>query len=348
MKVALVLGARPQIIKSALLIHLANRRRDIQLDVIHTGQHYDYEMTRLFFEELNLPEPLVNLNVGSGTHAQQTARIMTRLERVLRRLMPDLVVVPGDTNSTLAGALTAVKLHIPVGHVEAGARSYDMRMPEEVNRRLTDHCSTLLFAPTMNCVGNLKSEGLPEDRIHLTGDTMYDVLLQQLPRVEGADILQTLNLEPRGYVFVTVHRPENVDSPKNLGGIVQALLELKPLVVVFPAHPRTRKRLRRFRWLRKLEGQEHIRLIEPVSHQEALKLVKEARAVLTDSGGLQKEAFWLKTPCITLRQSTEWVETVQLGGNRLTTPNREGIVRSVREVLEREDEIRAGLRGTHL
>ena len=184
MYIALILGTRPQIIKSAPLIHLANMEKQIELDVIHTGQHYDYEMTKVFFEELALPDPIANLNVGSGTHAQQTAGIMLRLESILQKQKPDLVLVPGDTNSTIAGALTAAKLHIPVAHLEAGARSYDRQMPEEINRCLTDHCSTLLFTPTENCTKNLLTEGIDRKKIHQTGDTMYDVLLQQLPNAK--------------------------------------------------------------------------------------------------------------------------------------------------------------------
>jgi len=337
--VMLVLGARPQIIKSAPLIHLANKDKQIRLDVIHTGQHYDYEMTKIFFEELSLPDATANLNVGSGTHARQTAEIMIRLEKILLKQKPDLVIVPGDTNSTIAGALTAVKLHIPVAHIEAGARSYDMGMPEEINRRLTDHCSTLLFTPTKNCTNNLLKEGIDKSRIYQAGDTMYDVLLQQLPKTEKIKILQELNLEPKGYVMLTAHRPENVDNPQNLKNITNAIANLGPLKIVFPSHPRTKKQLRKYNFYNKLLKQENMKLTEPLSYHETIKLIKDARLVLTDSGGVQKEAFWLKTPCITMRGNTEWPETVQLKANYLTGTNTQKIIKTAEAIIKNKEGI---------
>jgi UDP-N-acetylglucosamine 2-epimerase len=340
----LVLGTRPQIIKSAPLIHLANRDKQLDLGVIHTGQHYDYEMTKVFFEELDLLDPIVNLNVGSGTHAQQTARTMLRLESILQKQKPDLVLVPGDTNSTLAGALTAVKLHIPVAHIEAGARSYDMKMPEEVNRRLTDHCSSLLFTPTENCTKNLLNEGIYRKTIYQAGDTMYDVLLQQLPKAEKTNILNELNLKPKSYAMLTAHRPENVDNPKNLKNIFEAMMNLTPLTTIFPAHPRTRKQLQTLKLYNKIQKQEHVKLIDPIGYHEMLKLIKNAKFILTDSGGMQKEAFWLSTPCITLRDNTEWIETIQLEANWLTGPNPQKIGKKVHEILEDKEQIRKKLR----
>ena len=331
--IALILGARPQIIKSMPLIHLLNDDTQVKLSVIHTGQHYDYEMTKVFFEEFSLPEPTVNLEVGSGSHAQQTAKIMSRLEPVLLEQKPDLVLVPGDTNSTLAGALTAAKLDIPVAHIEAGARSYDNRMPEEINRRLTDHCSTMLFTATKVCSQNLLKEGVSKDRINLVGDTMYDVLLQQLPKAEKTTILDQLNVKTQAYALLTLHRQENVDSPENLEKIVDAIVRLKKLVVIFPVHPRTRKQLCSFNLNTKLEEQKHVKLIEPVSYLENINLIKNARLVMTDSGGVQKEAFWLKTPCITLRENTEWMETVQLGANYLLDSNTAQIVKTAEEII---------------
>jgi len=340
MKVTLVLGTRPQIIKSALLIHYLYRDSEVNFILVHTGQHYDYEMSRVFFEELGLPNPHYNLGVSSGSHAWQTAMIMLRLEEVLARERPDLVVVPGDTNSTLAGALTTVKMGIPVAHVEAGARSYDMRMPEEINRKVVDHISALLFTPTKNCTKNLLREGIDRERIFEVGDTMYDVLLHQLPKVDKSDILHQLGLKPREYIFLTIHRQENADSFENLANIVRALSELREFTIVFPVHPRTRKRLVEFNLLSKLEALGHIKLINPVGYIESLALIKNARLVLTDSGGIQKEAFWLKTPCITLRENTEWIETVEIGVNRLVGADPIKIVNTVKEVLENESEIR--------
>jgi len=339
LNITLVLGARPQIIKSAPFIHLANKDKQICLSVIHTGQHYDYEMTKIFFEELNLPDPVVNLNVGSGTHAQQTARTMLRLERVLQKQKPDIVVVPGDTNSTIAGALTAAKLHIPVAHIEAGARSYDTKMPEELNRRLTDHCSTLLFAPTENCVKNLLREGIPKNRVYQTGDTMYDVMLQQLPKAEKSQILEQLGLKPQKYALLTTHRSENVDNPKNLRSIVEAITKLNQLTIVFPIHPRTQKQLRKFRLYDLIQKQKHVKMIKPLGYHETIKLIKNSALVMTDSGGVQKEAFWLKTPCVTLRETTEWPETVRLKANYLAGANAQKIVHKVTEILREREKI---------
>jgi UDP-N-acetylglucosamine 2-epimerase len=342
--VALILGARPQIIKSMPFIHLSNEDKQVKLSIIHTGQHYDYEMTKVFFEEFSLPEPTVNLEVGSGSHAQQTAKIMSRLEPVLLEQKPGLVLVPGDTNSTLAGALTAAKLNISVAHIEAGARSYDNRMPEEINRRLTDHCSTLLFTATEVCSQNLLKEGISKDRVNLVGDTMYDVLLQQLPKAEKTTILDQLDIKTKAYALLTLHRQENVDSPENLKRIVAAIVRLKKLVVVFPVHPRTRKQLCNFNLYTQLKEQKHIRLIEPVGYLENISLIKSASFVLTDSGGVQKEAFWLKTPCITLRENTEWMETVQLGANYLVDSNTERIVKTAAEIIENKEELRKKLK----
>jgi UDP-N-acetylglucosamine 2-epimerase (non-hydrolysing) len=340
LNVTLLLGARPQIIKSAPFIHLANKDKQINLAIVHTGQHYDYEMTKIFFEELHLPDPTANLNVGSGTHAQQTAKTMLRLEKILQKQKPNLVIVPGDTNSTLAGALTAAKLRIPVAHIEAGARSYDIRMPEEINRRLTDHCSTLLFTPTENCTRNLIKEGINKNKIHQTGDTMYDVLLQQLPKAEKTTILKQLNLKPKTYALLTTHRPENVDTPKNLKDIIEAMTKLKPLTIVFPVHPRTQRQLRKFKLYYKIRKQKHIKLVKPTGYHETLKLIKNTTFILTDSGGMQKEAFWLKTPCITLREKTEWAETTQLKANYLTGTNPQKIVKTVNKILKNEKQIR--------
>lgn len=338
--VILVLGARPQIIKSAPLIHLAAQNSEIHFDVVHTGQHYDYEMSRIFFDEFQLPDAVANLEVGSGTHAWQTAQIMIRLEKILKSKQPDLIVVPGDTNSTLAGALTAAKLHILVAHMEAGARSYDMGMPEEINRRLTDHCSSLLFAPTENCMKNLLKEGINEDKMYQTGDTMYEVLLQQLPKAQRSTILEQLCVVPKTYALLTVHRPENVDNPQNLRNITNAIMQLKNLTVVFPVHPRTKKQLQKIKVYSKPQEKSHIKLVEPLGYHEILRLIQNAKVVLTDSGGIQKEAFWLHTPCVTLRENTEWIETVHLKANQLTGADTKKILKAVDRVVEKEETLR--------
>jgi len=333
MKVMLVIGARPQIIKSAPIIREASRDAEIALQLVHTGQHYDFEMSRVFFGELELPDPVVNLGVGSGSHAWQTGKMLIELEKTIQELEPDLVLVPGDTNSTLAGALAAVKLHVSVAHVEAGARSYDVRMPEEVNRRLTDHCSRMLFAATENCVKNLWKEGIREDLIYFTGDSMYDALLRHMTEALRSRIVKELNLEAGEYAVLTAHRPENVDDAEALRGIMDAMIELKELSIVFPVHPRTMERLQAAGLLQRVRKAENVKLVDPVGYHDMLRLVKDAKMIFTDSGGLQKEAFWLHSLCITLREKTEWMETVQLGANMLVGNSRESIVRKARECL---------------
>jgi len=300
-------------------------------------------LSQVFFDELSLPEPAVNLSVGSGSHAWQTGQVMIHSEEAIRELGPEVVLVPGDTNSTLGGALAAVKLHLPVAHLEAGARSFDLSMPEEVNRRLTDHCSRLLLVPTENCKANLLREDLPAESVRLVGDTMYDALLEHLPRVEEAEAAGRLGLQPGGYVLFTLHRPENVDNPERLRGFVRAIRDLNDVVVVFPLHPRTRSRLEEAGLVTELRELWHVRLVEPLGYHESLGLMRQALAVLTDSGGMQKEAFWLGTPCLTLRDTTEWVETVSLGANVLVGGDAARIVDATRRLL-RED-MKKRLRG---
>ncbi len=334
MKLMLIIGARPQIIKSAPIIKEALKRSEIEFQLVHTGQHYDFEMSKILFGELDLPDPVVNLGVGSGTHAFQTGKMLIGLEKTIEQLKPDMVMVPGDTNSTLAGALAAVKLQVPLSHVEAGARSYDMRMPEEINRRLTDHCSTLLFAATRNCVDKLIGEGIDRKRIKLSGDTMYDALLQHIGRAEKTGTINKMNLQSEEYAALTLHRPENVDVPLKLERIFKALTSLKKLPIVFPVHPRTKQRLESLAIMQQKTAVEHIRLIEPLGYHEMLQLTKHAKMVFTDSGGLQKEAFWLHTPCITLRDTTEWTETVDLGANVLAGSHPQKIVDAAEEIMK--------------
>ncbi|HKZ93518.1 MAG TPA: UDP-N-acetylglucosamine 2-epimerase (non-hydrolyzing) [Candidatus Bathyarchaeia archaeon] len=337
MRLMLVIGARPQIIKSAPIIREAQNHKEIELQLIHTGQHYDFEMSKIFFNEMELPAPLANLGVGSGTHAWQTGTMMIRLEETIAAHKPDMVMVPGDTNSTIAGALTAVKLHLPVAHVEAGARSFDTRMPEEINRRLTDHCSSLLFAPTRNCASNLTTEGLPKKNIKVSGDTMYDALLQHMPIASKNNILKRLGLRSEKYAALTLHRPENVDDRATLERIVKAMMILSKLTVVFPVHPRTRQRLANADLLKRIEATGHMKLIDPVGYNEMLQLTEHAKMVFTDSGGLQKEAFWLHTPCITLRNTTEWTETVGIHSNILAGSNPARIIKAAREIMKSPD-----------
>ena len=315
----IVLGARPQFIKSAPLIkELLSRRSQVSLTIVHSGQHYDPDMSSVFFSELELPRPALNLHVGSGSHAFQTATIMLRLERFLKKSKPDIVIVPGDTNTTLGAAITAAKAGFRVAHLEAGLRSGDMTMPEEINRRLTDHCSSLLFAPTRTALNNLANEGLGKIA-RLTGDTMVDAMQMtssSVRRAEG-DLLRDLKLKERNYVLVTFHRPSNVDEPTRLTEIVRSLRRIsKETIVVFPIHPRTRERLRSL-GTDVGRGRGQICFIPPQGYIETMALLKNAECLLTDSGGMQKEAFLLRTPCITLRSTTEWPETLTGTANRL-------------------------------
>jgi UDP-N-acetylglucosamine 2-epimerase (non-hydrolysing) len=302
-----VVGARPQFVKMGPLSRALRRHLDEK--VVHTGQHYDREMSDAFFADLRLPRPDRHLGIGSGSHGRMTGRMLEALEEAMVDLEPALVVVLGDTNSTLAGALAAAKLGVPVAHVEAGLRSFDDRMPEEVNRRLADHLSRLLFCPTPAAVQNLRREGIRRG-VHRSGDVMMDAVREHLPRAMRGPRLP--EAERRGYFVATLHRQENVDDDARLRAVMSALAGLA-LPVVFPVHPRTRRRLAALG----LGSRGSVRLVRPQPYLAMLRLVKEARAVLTDSGGLQKEAFILGTPCVTLRDSTEWTETVSSGANEL-------------------------------
>ncbi len=317
-RVVTVVGARPQFIKAAAVsraVAAANAAAGetvLAERIVHTGQHYDEAMSKVFFDELSIPRPAINLGVGSGSHARQTARMLEGIEDVLLEDRPDWVVVYGDTNSTLAGALSAAKLHVPVAHVEAGLRSFNRRMPEEINRIVADSLSTLLLAPTEAGVANLRAEGVTRG-VHNVGDVMYDSVLFNAALAERrSDVLSRLRLEEGGFYLATVHRAENTDDPARLDGIVSALARLDSPVVL-PLHPRTRKTL----GARLASLGEPVRVIEPVAYLDMLTLERAARVVLTDSGGVQKEAYWLGTPCVTLRDETEWVELVEAGCNTL-------------------------------
>lgn len=325
MRVVTVLGARPQFIKAAPVSKVLQDAGHTEI-LVHTGQHYDDAMSAVFFRELNLPEPTYNLGVGSGPHGWQTGQMLARIEEVLLAERPDWVLVYGDTNSTLAGALAAVKLHIPVAHVEAGLRSFNRTMPEEHNRVLTDHCADLLFCPTQTAVDNLAREGITKGA-YLVGDTMYDAVLQfgEIAR-QRSTILQDLSLTPKGYLLATVHRPYNTDDPERLRTILEAFIELgEP--VVFPVHPRTRQRMEALN-VPTLE-RSNVQTIEPVGYLDMLMLEQHARLILTDSGGMQKEAYFFGVPCVTLRPETEWVETVEAGWNVLADADSSVIVASI-------------------
>jgi UDP-GlcNAc3NAcA epimerase len=325
LRIASIVGARPQFIKAAALSRELRKRHEEVL--VHTGQHYDYTMSGVFFDGLELPAPDVNLEVGSGAHGVQTGLMLQKIEEVLISKHPDRVIVYGDTNSTLAGALAAAKLHIPVIHVEAGLRSFNRRMPEEVNRVVADHLSSLLLCPSRTAVSHLAAEGITRG-VHLVGDVMLDVLnwAQERAAAQSPEFLRRLALKQGRYVLTTVHRSENTDDQERLLGILNALNTLEE-TVMFPVHPRTRKAIDR-------DGscglRSHVRLIEPLGYLDMVALSRSARLILTDSGGLQKEAYWLGIPCVTLRDETEWVETVDAGWNTLTGCDTDKIVSAVR------------------
>lgn len=333
MKLAVVLGTRPEIIKMSPIIRECEKR-GIDYFTCHTGQHYSYEMDRIFFEELELPQSEYNLEVGSGSHAHQTGRIMAGIEEVLEDERPDVVLVQGDTNTVLAGALAASKMHIKVGHVEAGLRSFDRRMPEEINRVVADHLSDYLFAPTKTARENLLREGIPEEKISITGNTIVDSVYQNLEiSKRKANPLEDLGLKEKGYFLATAHRAENVDDRRRLKEILRGfslISEEFSLPVIFPVHPRTRKRIVEFSL--DLDG---VRAIEPVGFLEFLQLEAGARLALTDSGGVQEETCILGVPCVTLRDNTERPETLEAESNVLAGSSATEMVKGVRFMLER-------------
>jgi len=336
-KIVTVVGARPQFIKAAAVsraVAALNQRYDsprLAEQIVHTGQHYDENMSKVFFDELRIPRPVVNLEVGSNTHGAQTGMMLERLEGVLMDERPDWVLIYGDTNSTLAGALAAAKLHIPVAHVEAGLRSFNRRMPEEINRVVADCLSSLLFCPTDTAVSNLAAEGITQG-VHQIGDVMYDsVLFNSSLAEKSSRILETLNLEPKSFYLATVHRAENTDDPHRLAGIMDAFGRSN-YPIVLPLHPRTRKTLGAA--LEKVAAP--VRVIDPVAYLDMLMLERGARIILTDSGGVQKEAYWFAVPCATLRDETEWVELVEAGYNRIVGADSDRILQAIAE-LESDD-----------
>jgi UDP-GlcNAc3NAcA epimerase len=323
-RILTIVGARPQFVKAAAVSRVLRQYHDEIL--LHTGQHYDYDMSGVFFDGLELPRPDVNLDVGSGTHAQQTGAMLKGIEDALVSMRPDALLIYGDTNSTVAGALAAAKLCVPVIHIEAGLRSFNRRMPEEINRVVADHLSELLLCPSQTAVDNLAAEGVTKN-VHLVGDVMLDVLNWARSRVStrAGEILSHVGLERGRYLLVTMHRSENTDDPNRLAGILSALNAVEELVV-FPVHPRARKAIGAAGHTLK----PHVRVIDPLGYLEMVAVSGAAKAILTDSGGLQKEAYWLGVPCITLRDETEWTETVTTGWNRLVGADEASIIDAVR------------------
>jgi UDP-N-acetylglucosamine 2-epimerase len=310
MKIVSVVGARPEFIQSMPVSRAL--RSDQQEILVHTGQHYDYLMSQKFFDELGIPAPKYNLEVGSGTHGQQTAEILVRLEQVLLEEKPDLVIVRGDTNSTLAGALVASKLQIPLAHIEAGERSFNRRMAEEINRLVADRIADMLYCVSRSAMANLANEGITEN-VHLVGDVMLDALRTIIPVANSrSEILKKLDLHKGEYALVTIHRAENTDNSERLLSIATALNETSEKII-FPIHPRTRKALNKI----DVKFSNHIHITQPVGYYDMLVLEENARLIATDSGGVQREAYYMGIPCLTLRDETEWIETVEVGWNKL-------------------------------
>ena len=333
--IGIILGTRPEIIKMSPIIRECEKQ-NIDYFTIHTGQHYSYPMDRVFFEQLNLPEAKYNLDVGSGMHGEQTARMLTGIEKVLIKERPDAVLVLGDTNTVLAGALAACKLHIKVGHVEAGLRSYDKSMPEEINRVLTDHCSDYLFAPTEKSRKILLKEGIAKEKNFVTGNTIVDAIYQNL-KLSKSDILKELGLKKKEYILATVHRQENVDNREKFKNILKCMGMISKelcLPVIYPIHPRSMKMMTKFG----LNINNSIKFIDSLDYRSFINLEANARVVLTDSGGVQEETCNLRVPCVTLRDNTERPETLEVGSNMLGGTQPDRILKCVKEMISREND----------
>ncbi len=331
-KVCTIVGARPQFIKAAVISRLikSSYSNDFEELIVHTGQHFDKSMSSVFFDELQIPKPEVNLNIAGGTHAEMTGNMLIKIEKFLKKIKPDLLLIYGDTNSTLAGALAAVKLDIPIAHVEAGLRSNNLKMPEEINRILSDRVSTLLFCPTKTAVNNLKNEGIHKG-VHNVGDVMFDVSKYYKKSFANSKIIYNENIN-KDFVLATLHRAENTDNKDNLDNILDGLCRLsKEIQVVLPIHPRTRKMINDFRLKKYLKN---IKVLKPVSFFEMANLESNAKLIITDSGGVQKEAFFYNTPCITTRNETEWVETLQHQRNRIVGASSKKIFHEAMIILD--------------
>jgi len=330
MKILNIVGARPQFIKSCMLSKALKLNSKVKEVIVHTGQHYDNNMSNVFFKQLNLPVPDYYLGAGSGPHGEQTAKMLVELENIMVSVNPDIVIVYGDTNSTLAGSLAAAKLHIPIAHVESGLRSFNKKMPEEINRIITDHLSDYLFCPSNAAVKNLKREGIDKG-VYQTGDIMYDSVLHFKPfAIQQSFILKELSLSEQKYYLATIHRAENTDDPNRLKSILEALQQLETEVVL-PLHPRTKNKINQFK-LMDIISSSSITLIEPLNYFDMLVTASKAKAILTDSGGLQKEAYMLQVPCVTFRDETEWEETVQAGWNHLAGTDSQIILNTVKTI----------------
>jgi UDP-N-acetylglucosamine 2-epimerase (non-hydrolysing) len=337
MKVLNVVGARPNMMKMAPLVDAMGHFPDLQQKLLHSGQHYDAKLSQVFFDELGIPQPDIYLGVGSGSHAEQTAQVMVEFEQVVLADRPDVVVVVGDVNSTLACSVTAAKLWIPVAHVEAGLRSFDRRMPEEINRLVTDQVSDLLFTTSRQANENLRREGIPHERIFFVGNVMIDTLMKHRERAVGLRSPARFGLEPGQYTLLTLHRASNVDAPVVLAGLLDALTRIqRDTTILFPIHPRTAKRIAEFGFTERLQAAPNLRVVEPLGYLEFLDLMIHAQMVLTDSGGIQEETTILGIPCLTMRENTERPVTITEGTNTLVGTDPDRIVDTAHTVLDGE------------
>jgi UDP-GlcNAc3NAcA epimerase len=351
LKILTIVGARPQFIKSYPISKAISDYKDIEEVLLHTGQHYDFNMSKIFFSELSLKEPKYNLGVGSGTHGKQTGEMLKGIEEIILKESPDLILIYGDTNSTLAGALSGAKCQIPVAHVEAGLRSYNMKMPEEINRILADRISSYLFCPTEVAVNNLIREGynninfegfiFKKPKIFNFGDVMYDAFLLCKEILKPSSKIKKISEELDNFYLATIHRAENTDSKNNLKNIIQGLEEIsKNIPVILPIHPRTKEKLNSYNIF-----PSKVKLIDPVSYFDMIYLLEKCLGVLTDSGGLQKEAYFSEKPCITLREETEWVELIDIGANVLVGTNKDKIIEESENINKSQLKIKSGLYG---
>ena len=335
--VCYIIGTRPEIIRSAPFIYKLSNHKLVSFKLVHTGQHYEFELSKSFFNELNLPEPDYNLGIGSGSHGKQTASTISEIEKLISKENPDIMCVFGDTNSTLGAAIAGSKMNTKVCHIEAGARSFNMQMAEEINRRLIDHCSDLLLPVSRNCEINLRNENV-QGKITCIDDPLYESFKKHMDEASRLTIFDNFHLPRKGYFLLTLHRAENVDDEVILSEIIETLISLNGYKIIFPIHPRTEDRLKKFNIYKKIQGS-NIILTKPLKYLEILNLLLNAKITLTESGGLQKEAYWAGCPCITLRNETEWIETVQIGANFLGGINKNKIIKTINYVLKNYKDI---------
>jgi UDP-N-acetylglucosamine 2-epimerase (non-hydrolysing) len=336
-KIINVVGARPNFMKIAPIQRVMSTYENIETVLVHTGQHYDKRMSKLFFDDLQMPQPDIYLNVGSASHAEQTARVMVEFEKVIEREKPDLVVVVGDVNSTAACSLVAVKMGVKVAHVEAGLRSFDRDMPEEINRLVTDVISDYLFVTEQSGLDNLKREGIPDKKVHFVGHVMIDSLIHFAEKAKHSAIMEELKVLPQDYALVTLHRPSNVDGKESFTRLLDAFSEIeKKLKIIFPIHPRSRKMIEQFGLQEKVDNMKNLHLLKPLGYLDFMKLMHNAKLLLTDSGGIQEETTYLGIPCLTMRENTERPVTVEIGTNVIVGSDTELIVKEVRKIIKGE------------